>query len=35
MVRDGATPKDALIANGFRITPSPWGVHPRDRAVSS
>jgi hypothetical protein len=35
MVSDGATPKDALIANGFRITPSPWGVRPRDRAASS
>jgi hypothetical protein len=34
MVSDGATPKDALIANGFRITPSPWGVRPRNRAVS-
>jgi hypothetical protein len=33
MVRSGATPKDALIANGFRITPSPWGVRPRDRAA--
>jgi hypothetical protein len=33
MVRDGASPKDALIANGFRITPSPWGVRPRDRAA--
>jgi hypothetical protein len=34
MVRDGATAKDALVANGFRITPSPWGVRPRDRAGS-
>ena len=25
-VSDGAQPKDALVACGFRITPSPWGA---------